>query len=86
MTSQIKDDGVEAVLMALGSLCGATGYFQWEAAVLSRKIELSANIDEVPIHELNLLRLAQRRASMDVGYEIMHYSDNIMSTSGTLDK
>ena len=81
MTCQTDADGVEAVLMALGSLCGATGYFQWEAAVLSRRVELSASISDVPTHEFNLLRLAQRRGSMDIGYEICHYSDNIISFS-----
>lgn len=66
--------------MALGSLCGATGYFQWEATVLTRKIELSGSIDEVPPHDFNLIRLAQRRGCTDTGYDLMHYSDHLISS------
>jgi hypothetical protein len=34
LASSLTDpEGVESVLMVLGSLCGATGYYQWEAQV-----------------------------------------------------
>jgi hypothetical protein len=68
-------DGLDAVLMALGSLCGATGYYQWESAVLARRIELSATMQDVPPHEFNLLCMAQKRANMETGYELTHHSD-----------
>ena len=81
LSSQTDADGAESVLMALGSLCGATGYFQWESTVLTRKIELCGSIEEVPAHDLNLIRLAHKRCCMDTGYELMHYSDHISSST-----
>ena len=61
--------------MALGSLCGATGYYQWEPSVLARRIELSTAIEDVPLHEFNLLCMAQKRANMECGYELMYHND-----------
>ena len=78
---QTDADGAESVLMALGSLCGATGYFQWESTVLTRKIELCGSIEEVPPHDLNLIRLAHKRCCMDTGYELIHCSDLIASST-----
>lgn len=62
--------------MALGSLGGATAYYQWEAAVLSRRLELSRSINDMPSQESNLLYMAQNRANNETGFKLIHYSDN----------
>ena len=61
--------------MALGTLCGASAYYQWESAILARRLELSSCNQEVPQHELNLLRMAQKRANMETGLELLHQCD-----------
>lgn len=62
--------------MALGSLSGATGYYQWEAAVLARRIELSRAVNDMPSQESNLLYMAQNRANIETGFKLLHNSDS----------
>ena len=73
-------------MMALGTLCGASAYYQWESAILARRLELTSCSQEVPQHEMNLLRMAQRRANMESGLEMMHQnnSDRYLLSGRTL--